>query len=148
MLTGIAVNSYEVSRAYAAGFDLLNVFSQAQVSYHLGRIAMSIGYLSFILWLLQTNMMMTARLRLAAVGQLALTNYLLQSILCLFIFTGAGFGLVGELHRWALYPIVISIWVFQLMISPWWLARFRFGPAEWLWRGLTYGQWPQLRHLH
>ena len=71
---------------------------------------------------------------------MALTNYLMQSLLALFIFTGAGLGLVGELHRWQLYFVVLCIWIVQLWFSSWRLARFRYGPVEWLWRALTYGQ--------
>ena len=77
--------------------------------------------------------------RLAAVGRMALSKYLLHSLICLFVFSGAGFSLVGQLERWELYPIVVLIWTFQLLLSPWWLQRYRFGPAEWLWRSLTYG---------
>ena len=77
--------------------------------------------------------------RLAAVGRMALTNYLLHSLICLIVFTGAGFGLIGVFERWELYVIVLAIWIFQLVLSPWWLNRYSFGPAEWLWRSLTYG---------
>ena len=76
---------------------------------------------------------------------MALTNYLMHSLICLFIFTGAGLGLVGSLSRAELYVVVVAIWLLQLIISPWWLSRYRYGPLEWLWRGLTYGSWPQLR---
>ena len=81
--------------------------------------------------------------RLAAVGRMALTNYLMQSLICLFIFSGIGFGLLGELRRTELYLVVVLIWAFQLWLSPWWLARYRYGPAEWLWRALTYGKAPK-----
>ena len=47
---------------------------------------------------------------------------------------GAGLALVGELHRWQIYGVVLAIWVLQLVLSPWWLSRYRFGPVEWLWR--------------
>jgi uncharacterized protein len=71
---------------------------------------------------------------------MALTNYLTQSIICMFIFTGAGFGLFGELQRYELYYVVAAIWIVQLLWSSWWLKRFHFGPAEWIWRSLTYGR--------
>ena len=86
-------------------------------------------------------------LRLLMLLGMALSNYLLQSLLCLFIFTGAGMSLVGELHRWQLYGVVVAIWAGQLAFSPWWLSRYRLGPVEWLWRGLTYGNWPALRYI-
>ena len=76
---------------------------------------------------------------------MALTNYLLQSVICSLIFTGAGFGLVGTLDRFELYPLVLAIWVLQLWLSPLWLERYQFGPVEWLWRALTYGHAPAMR---
>ncbi|RZO78159.1 MAG: DUF418 domain-containing protein, partial [OM182 bacterium] len=68
-----------------------------------------------------------------------------QSAMCLMIFTGVGFGLVGTLQRATLYVIVALIWLAQITFSLWWLARFRFGPVEWLWRYLTYGKAPVMR---
>jgi len=66
----------------------------------------------------------------------------LQSVICLFIFSGIGFGLLGDLRRSELYIVVALIWAFQLWLSSWWLARYNYGPAEWLWRALTYGKIP------
>ena len=74
--------------------------------------------------------------------RLTLTNYLIQSLIGLVLFTGAGFALVGTLERWQLYPLVVIVWVFQVWFSLRWLARYRFGPAEWLWRALAYGKRP------
>lgn len=78
--------------------------------------------------------------RLAAVGRMALTNYLMQSVIATTIFYGYGFGLYGTLDRVGLAGVVAAVWAVQLWLSPVWLARFRFGPAEWLWRSLTYGR--------
>ncbi len=142
---GLLVNGYEVYRAFAGDFALLSVFAQAQPTYHIGRLGMAMGYLGLVMLLLRGDLLGRLYDGLAAVGRMALTNYLLHSLLCLFIFTGAGFGLVGELHRWQLYFVVVGIWLLQLWLSPWWLARYRFGPVEWLWRGLTYGAWPALK---
>jgi uncharacterized protein len=83
--------------------------------------------------------------RLSAVGRMALSNYLLHSIICTTVFYGYGFGLFAKLDRGVLPLFVIAIWVVQLAISPWWLRRYRFGPAEWLWRSLTYRQRQPLR---
>ena len=54
------------------------------------------------------------------------------------IFFGFGFGLYGQLERYEMYYVVLGIWIFQLIVSPIWLAYFKYGPAEWLWRSLTY----------
>ncbi len=75
---------------------------------------------------------------LAAVGQLALTNYLMQTVLCTFIFYGHGLGRFGMFERWEQFLVVVGVWVLQLVVSPIWLRYFRFGPAEWLWRSLSY----------
>ncbi|QYU67287.1 DUF418 domain-containing protein [Leptolyngbya sp. 15MV] len=63
----------------------------------------------------------------------------------LFVFHGWGLGLFGELTRPALYGVVLAAWVVMLTWSQPWLARFRFGPLEWLWRCLTYGRWVPMR---
>jgi uncharacterized protein len=66
-------------------------------------------------------------------------------VICMFVFTGAGLGLFGELERFELYYVVIAIWLAQLTWSPLWLRYFRFGPLEWLWRLLTYGRVQPMR---
>lgn len=142
---GLSVNGYELWRSWTHEFDLLAHFSYLQPTYDLGRTGMALGYLGLILLWCQTSLWLGLKARLAAVGRMALTNYLSHSLICLFVFTGAGFGLVGTLQRWELYLVVFAIWLFQLWFSPWWLARYQFGPVEWLWRALTYGALPSMR---
>ncbi len=69
---------------------------------------------------------------------MALSNYLMQSVLCTTLFEGWGFGLFGRLGRLELLGVVGAVWLIQLTVSPLWLRYFRFGPMEWLWRSLTY----------
>lgn len=69
---------------------------------------------------------------------MALTNYLLQTVICTTLFYGHGFGLYGSVERTGQILIVFAICAAQLAWSPLWLTRFRFGPFEWLWRTLTY----------
>jgi uncharacterized protein len=75
---------------------------------------------------------------LSAVGKLALSNYLIHTIICTTFFLGFGFGMFGKLQRHELYYVVLSIWVIQLIYSPIWLRYFKYGPAELAWRSLTY----------
>jgi uncharacterized protein len=75
---------------------------------------------------------------LEAAGQMALTNYVMQSVVCTLIFYGYGLNYYAELGFYQLYLVVLGIWAFQLAVSPLWLRYFRFGPLEWLWRTLTY----------
>ena len=76
--------------------------------------------------------------RLVAVGRMAFTNYILQSVIATTLFYGFDFGLFGSVERWGQFLIVLIIWTFQLWISYILLSKFRFGPLEWLWRSLTY----------
>jgi uncharacterized protein len=69
---------------------------------------------------------------------MALTNYLLQTVICTALFDGWGLGLFARLDRVQSLGVVAVVWAFQLAVSPLWLRAFRFGPAEWLWRSLTY----------
>jgi uncharacterized protein len=76
--------------------------------------------------------------RLAAIGQMALSNYILHSVICSFIFTGYGFAMYGRWERYQMYYVVAGCWAVSLVVSPVWLRHFRFGPLEWCWRSLTY----------
>ena len=76
---------------------------------------------------------------------MAFTNYLMQTVLCTLLFYGHGLGYYGSFERWQQALVVIAVWILQLWYSPLWLARFRFGPMEWLWRSLTYWQRQPMR---
>ncbi len=142
---GLLINAYEVWACVSSGMDVLKTNPSFRPTYHLGRLAMGLGYLGLILWFIKSNWMQSLRARLACVGRMALTNYLMQSLFGLLIFTGAGLGLIGKLSWSQVYLIVPPIWLFQLIISPWWLKHFYFGPVEWLWRYLTYLKLPKMR---
>jgi uncharacterized protein len=76
---------------------------------------------------------------------MALTNYLMHTIVCCLIFYGWGFGMWERIGRAELLAIVLVIWTAQLLLSPLWLRVFRFGPAEWVWRSLTYWKLQPMR---
>lgn len=82
----------------------------------------------------------------APVGRMALTNYLAQGLLYAFVLSGFGLALAGRIGATAVLFSCIAFFAFQVAYSHWWLARFRFGPMEWLWRALTYGDRPAMRH--
>lgn len=83
--------------------------------------------------------------RVSAAGRAAFSNYLGTSILMLFVFHGWALGLFGKLERPELHLVVVATWMLMLAWSKPWLARFRYGPLEWLWRCLTYGRLFPLR---
>ena len=75
----------------------------------------------------------------APAGRMALTNYLAQTIFNSVLFYGWGFGLIGVLGLVFVFPLSAAWFAVQVAYSRWWLARYRFGPVEWVWRSLTYG---------
>ena len=85
---------------------------------------------------------------LAAAGRMALTNYLLQSLVCTTLFYGYGFGLMGTFGPAAATAVAIALWVVQLFASVFWLRHFRCGPAEWLWRSFIYLRWQPSGERH
>ncbi len=110
----------------------------ASVGTVLGNLALCLAYLATLMLAMQKPVWRDRLLWLAPVGQMALTNYLMQSIVCVGIFYGYGLGYFEQLPR-AWQPVfVVLLFGLQILASRWWLQRFRFGPAEWLWRSLTY----------
>jgi len=103
-----------------------------------GSLVVALGHVGMVMLIVQSGAIGWLTRRLAAVGRMALSNYLTHSIVCTTLFYGYGFGLFGQINRVGLAAIVLTIWIFQLIVSPIWLKYFRFGPAEWLWRSLTY----------
>ena len=134
---GLSVNLFETSNLARADFSV-QALLDSYLTYDLGRIPMTLGHIGLIGLLYRMPALSGAMRTLAATGQMALTNYLSQSVICMFLFTGAGLALYGHLERHELYYVVVAIWVVQLIWSPLWLRRFRFGPLEWVWRSLTY----------
>jgi uncharacterized protein len=98
------------------------------------RPAMIVGWACLIVLLAKPGAL-TARI--AAAGRMAFSNYLGTTLLCTTLFYGFGFGLYGHLSRAALVLVVVAIWALMLLWSKPWLARFRYGPLEWLWRSLA-----------
>jgi|GEM_PF-6076858 len=78
-------------------------------------------------------------------GRMALTQYLLQSVACSLVFYGFGLGLYGKVPMNLLMLLGLALYALQVWSSHLWLTHFRLGPAEWLWRGLTYGSFPAFR---
>jgi uncharacterized membrane protein YeiB len=110
----------------------------------LGNLPASLGYVGLIVVLLHSDTVLSKVSALAPAGRMALTNYLGQSLISTFIFYGYGLGLWG-LPRSLQLVYVIVFFTVQVIVSRWWLNRYRYGPMEWLWRGFTYRQTPPMR---
>jgi uncharacterized protein len=139
---GLPINLYEAVWLMSHNFSGL-AQHQASITYDLARLAQTIGHLGLLGLFLKSGIFPFFRRSMAAVGRMALTNYLSHSLVALIIFVLLGYW--GALERHQLYYIVLSVWAVQFVISPIWLKHFHFGPVEWLWRYLTYGERPPFR---
>jgi uncharacterized protein len=106
--------------------------------YPFQRILLVLAHVSLVTLLYKSGRFQALFRRLEAVGQMALTNYVMQSIICTLFFFGYGLNFYGDLQYYQLFYVVFTIWALQLIISPIWLGYCRFGPLEWGWRSLTY----------
>lgn len=138
-LIGLSINYYETWLEVHSNFGVM-AQSKAGQTYQIGRLFTTLGHVGLFMLFIKSGILKFLQNALAAVGKMALTNYLMHSIIAAFIFFGFGFSLYGQLERHELYYIVGGIWILQLIYSPIWFKYFQFGPAEWLWRSLTYKQ--------
>ena len=111
----------------------------------LGTALLALGYGAGVLALVQYPVAGRVLGAFAPLGRMAFTNYVMQSLVFGFIFFGYGLGLFGRLGAALALAIGIAVYAAQMLFSAWWLARFRFGPLEWLWRSMTYGSAPPMR---
>ncbi len=104
----------------------------------IGGPATSLFYATTIILLVRYDKWKEILIPFSYVGRLSLSNYLFQSILCTTIFYGYGFGLYGRVSPFIGLLLTISIFIIQVLLSKYWLAKFTTGPVEWIWRSLTY----------
>jgi uncharacterized protein len=136
-LIGIPLNSYGAWLLLRSNFDRVTVLF-THMAYDIERLPIALASMALLMILCKAGAVKWLTSRLAAIGQMALSNYILQSVVCTFIFTGYGFGLYGKLERYQLYYVVAGCWAISLAASPIWLRHYQFGPLEWCWRSLTY----------
>ncbi len=135
---GLPVIGLGIVRRFASGWSMeYAFFNGAQYNYW-GSLFVALAYVSVVMLIVKGRALGRIGNAFAAAGRMAFTNYLLQTVICTILLYGHGFGRFGYLERSQQIIIVFAVWIFQLWLSPFWLKRFRFGPAEWLWRTLTY----------
>jgi uncharacterized protein len=115
------------------------------VAHYLPTVFVVTGWVGLVLLICRAHVLARFLHPLGCVGRMALTNYLSQTLIVTFVFYGHGLGYFAMLDRPKMALIVLGVWLLQLVWSPIWLARFRFGPLEWLWRSLTYGRLEPLK---
>ena len=141
---GLALILTGVWYRHAVDWDTVQVLLLARQFNHWGSLLLGLAYVAGIMLVCRYA---AGRVTdtLSAVGRTAFSNYLLQTVIATSIFYGHGLGLFGTLERAELLVVVVLIWAVQVPLSVFWLDRFRFGPVEWLWRTLTYGERQPMR---
>jgi uncharacterized protein len=144
LLLGFALNLVVLDKVT---FDASWPKSLAQALRSPAALLLAAGYCAAIVVALHTSLGRRIFSVFAPVGRMALTNYLMQGLLYAFVLfrVGPGLGLAGRIGAFAVLLTCVAFFAFQILFSHWWLARFRFGPMEWLWRALTYGERPSFR---
>nr|WP_255552060.1 DUF418 domain-containing protein [Roseivirga sp. E12] len=117
----------------------LSFFFFSQLNYW-GSVLVALGYVGVVMILTKDSARGFISRRMADVGRMALSTYLMQTIICSFLFYGHGLALFGDLDRSFQLVVVLAIWVFNIAFASIWLKSFKYGPFEWLWRSLTYGK--------
>ena len=142
---GLLMNYFYLRTQYRLRFDNYLFTQQWKFNYyHIRRVFQTLGYVSLLILMYKVTPIKKIFFSIfVPVGQMAFTNYLMQSIITSIIFYG--FGLYGKLQRYEAYYVVVSIWLFQIIFSHIWMRYFRFGPFEWVWRSLTYLHMPEFR---
>ncbi|MGH9928924.1 MAG: DUF418 domain-containing protein, partial [Pyrinomonadaceae bacterium] len=118
------------------------------ITYAFGVPALALFFIALVATLWQSPTWRRLLAFLVPVGRMALTNYLMQTVICVFIFYGYGFGKFGRFGARAATLIALSIFLFQILVSALWMKYFSYGPMEWIWRQLTYRQRLSLRPKH
>ncbi len=138
LAAGIPLILYGVHRNFAAGWDFrFSLFTGSQFNYW-GSLGVSAAWMSGMM-LLARRAPGVAR-RFAAMGRMAFSNYILETLICTTIFEGYGLNLFAKVNRTEEMAVTVAVWAIVFLVSQVWMKRFYFGPLEWLWRSLTYGE--------
>ncbi len=146
---GIAIAGYAISFAvvlvgleHARRFGFSDAITTVWMflPYGFGQIPGMLANASVLLLLIKHRRLMPTQRALAAVGRTALSNYLLTSLICQFVFKWGPWKLYGQLEYYEQVYVVAAVWSLNIVFSMLWLRFFAFGPFEWVWRSLTYWQ--------
>lgn len=142
---GLPLAVFSAIDLHAHSFDPDYVFRSGGWANYFGSIVVAFGHIGAVMLIVKTGFLQRLMARFSAVGRMALTHYLLHSAVMTTIFYGYGLALYGTVPRFAQMGFVVALIGAQMLVSPWWLERYRFGPVEWLWRSLTYWQRQPMR---
>lgn len=136
---GLPLIAYGVRWNFAHEWSMQHSMFAGTLFNYWGSLLVASAYIAAVMLAFRSGRLTGLQNLLAPVGRMAFTSYILQTVICTTIFYGHGFGLYGFVPRWGQALVVVGVWCVILTVANAWLARYRFGPLEWLWRSLTYG---------
>jgi len=142
---GLPIVAYSAFDMQANQWDMIWKFRIGGLPNYVASIFIAFGHIALVMLIVKSGAVKNLMDRFSAVGRMAFTNYLMHSIVMTTIFYGYGFGLYGQIPRLWQMAFVAAMLGFQLWLSPVWLRHFRFGPAEWAWRSLSYWKLQPMR---
>lgn len=138
LIPGLILVAVGVQWHFAAGWKMDYSMFLGTVPNYIGSVGVALGYVALVMLAVTGGWFRRLQNLLAGVGRMAFSNYILMSVIAMFIFYGNGLGLYGRVERVEQAMLVLAIWASLLVTTSLWLSRFRYGPLEWLWRTLTY----------
>jgi uncharacterized protein len=132
-------------KVYQSGFSFLAAEQWLYRPYELLKLPATVGVISILMLFIKSELFSPVQNALAAVGRTALSNYILTSLLCQYIFMWSHWHYYGKLTYGEHHLVLLLVWVVNIAASLLWLCFFQFGPLEWLWRSLSYWQLQPLR---
>ncbi|HEY1732650.1 MAG TPA: DUF418 domain-containing protein [Terriglobales bacterium] len=145
LVVGLPLIAFGVHQEFAHHWEIRQCFFLDFQWNYWGSLPVCLFWIGLVMLVCRKGWLPGARRGLASVGRMAFTNYLMDTVLCTFIFYGWGLGFFGKVSRVEQLGVVLAIWALQLIVSPIWLHHFQFGPLEWLWRSLTYWKMQPMR---
>ncbi len=142
---GLLIAGYGLWQYHVEGYDFVWALSLGRAPNHLATLLVAGAYVSLVMLWSRSDLFTGLQSRMSAVGRMAFSNYIGQTLLATLVFHGWGLGAYARFNRLEILFVVVAIWIVQIMFSSWWLERFRFGPLEWMWRCLSYMKWQPMR---
>jgi uncharacterized protein len=139
-LVGFPLMLYGVERNFAEHWSARYSFLIGSQFNYWGSLGIALAWICLLMIAAKSPRLRGAVMPLATAGKMAFSNYILETVLCTFIFYGHGLGLFARVSRLQEILVVLAVWIVVLVFSRLWMRRFYFGPLEWLWRSLTYGE--------
>jgi uncharacterized protein len=138
LIAGFTIIAMGVSENFRAGWKMDFSMFAGMIYNYTGSIAVALGYIALVMLICKQSLWHGVINTFSLIGKTAFSNYIIMSLLGMFIFSGTGLGLFGQIDRKYQILFVFAIWIIIILFSRLWLCKFQYGPMEWLWRILTY----------